>query len=369
MSGPEWNKVRDRSGEPSRAPGAMNLNRYELERPNQGPIQTFLKLPYCLTPEDLRAAGAEVAICGVPFEMAISRSGMAYGPMAIRSCDYLSSPPFERNHLGVRVDPLQVLTVVDYGDAAVTPFNIEATHASVRAFVGEIAEAGAIPIILGGDHSITWPNVAAMADRYGPGKVGVVHFDAHADTADVVFGSLASHASPIRRLIEDEHIPGRNFVQVGLRGYWPGGSDLAWMEKHGLRSHFMTEIVEDGIDVVVDRAVAEALDGPEFLYISLDIDVLDPAYAPGTGGIEPGGLTTRELLPAIRRLAHEVGIVGMDVVEVCPPFDTPNPITAMAANRVVLEALTGLAMRKLKLPGPHYLDPKSRGGQAASGRP
>jgi agmatinase len=208
-----------------------------------------------------------------------------------------------------------------------------------------------------------------MADIYGPGNVGVVHFDAHADTASVVFGSLASHASPIRRLIEDEHIPGRNFVQVGLRGYWPGATDLAWMEEHGLRSHFMAEIEADGIEAVVDRAVAEALDGPEHLYISVDIDVLDPAYAPGTGGIEPGGLTTRELLPAVRRLAHEVGVVGMDVVEVCPPFDSPNPITAMAANRIVLEALTGIAMRRMGIQGSRHLDPKALGIRAEeSGR-
>jgi agmatinase len=111
----------------------------------------------------------------------------------------------------------------------------------------------------------------------------------------------------------------------------------------------------------MERAIEEALDGPTHLFVSLDVDVLDPAFAPGTGGIEPGGLTTRELLPMIRRLGHEVGISGMDIVEVCPPFDTPNPITAIAAHRAVLEALTGLAMRKLGLPGPHYLSPEATG--------
>jgi agmatinase len=125
--------------------------------------------------------------------------------------------------------------------------------------------------------------------------------------------------------------------------------------------HFMAEIERYGFERVVERAVAEALDGPKHLFISLDIDVLDPAFAPGTGGIEPGGLTTRELLPAIRRLAHEVGIKGMDIVEVCPTFDTANPITAIAAHRAALEAMTGLAMRKLGLPGPHYLHPEAAG--------
>jgi agmatinase len=306
-------------------------------------------------------SGAEAAICGVPFEMAISRSGMSYGPQAIRTSDYLSSPPHERPHLSVGVDALQVLKVVDYGDAGVTPYDITQTHASVRAFIREIVEAGCVPIVLGGDHSITWPDVAAMADVYGPGNVGVVHFDAHADTADDVYGSLVSHASPIRRLIEDAHIPGRNFVQVGLRGYWPGPELLQWAREHGVRAHHMAEIERFGFERVMERAIEEALDGPTHLFVSLDVDVLDPAFAPGTGGIEPGGLTTRELLPMIRRLGHEVGISGMDIVEVCPPFDTPNPITAIAAHRAVLEALTGLAMRKLGLPGPHYLSPEATG--------
>lgn len=364
VTGPRWNAERDRSHDPQREPGALNLNRYENERPQQGLVHTFLRLPYCLTLDDLRASGAEVAICGVPFEMAISRGGMSWGPMAIRQSDYLPSPPLERPHLSVRVDPLQTLTVVDYGDAAVTPYDINATHGSIRAFVRGVVEAGVIPIILGGDHSITWPNVAALADVFGPGNVGVVHFDAHADSSNEVFGSLVSHASPIRRLIADGHIPGRNFVQVGLRGYFPGPEDLTWAKEQGLRMHFMAEIERYGFERVVERAVTEALDGPKHLFISLDIDVLDPAFAPGTGGIEPGGLTTRELLPAVRRLAHEVGIKGMDVVEVCPTFDTANPITAIAAHRAVLEALTGIAMRKLGLPGPHYLDPEAAGETA-----
>jgi agmatinase len=171
-----------------------------------------------------------------------------------------------------------------------------------------------------------------------------------------------THGTPIRRLIEDEHIPGKNFVQVGLRGYYPDNDLIDWMREHGLRSHFMAEIERHGLESVVEQAISEALDGPEHLYISFDVDVLDPAYAPGTGTPEPGGFTTREVFPVVRRLCHEAHVVGFEVVEVAPEID-PGYSTALNANRVVVEALTGLAMRKLGKPGPRYLDPGTSGGK------
>src|SRR5262249_47423903 len=156
----------------------------------------------------------------------------------------------------------------------------------------------------------------ALADKYGYGNVGIVHFDAHADTAPDMQGVLASHGTPMRRLIESQAVRGRNFVQIGLRGYWPGPDVRAWMEQQEMKSHFMAEIQAEGFDRVLDRAVDEALDGADHLFVSVDIDVADPSCAPGTGSPEPGGLTSRELLRAVRRLAAEVGIAGMDVVEV-----------------------------------------------------
>jgi agmatinase len=153
----------------------------------------------------------------------------------------------------------------------------------IRSLVREIAEVGAIPIVLGGDHSILWPDAAALADVYGAGKVGVIHFDAHPDCSNDLLGHPVSHATPIRRLIEDEHVPGRNFVQIGLRSaISPDDALFGWMREHGLRTHFMAEIDRRGFDTVLEQAIAEALDGPEYVYLSLDIDVLDPAFAPGT---------------------------------------------------------------------------------------
>jgi agmatinase len=352
-------------GLPERAPGPMHVNRPAGERGLAG-IQTFMKLPVCLTPEDLRAGEIDVAICGVPWDgTVIGRSGTHLGPMAIRSADYLGGYGSSLPHLDVRVDPLEHLRACDYGDAEVLVGNTLGTFDLVREFIAGVVAAGATPLILGGDHAITWPTATAVADAYGHGKVGIIHFDAHADTAPDSPGSLASHGTPMRKLIESGAVPGRNFVQVGLRGYWPDRPILDWMEEHELRVHFMAEIRRDGFDAVLERALDEALDSADHLYVSLDVDVCDPAYAPGTGTPEPGGLTSADVLRAVRRLAAEVGIVGMDVVEVSPPYDGAAGITALLAHRAVREAMTGMAMRKIGLTAPDYVDPRSAGTGAA----
>ena len=199
--------------------------------------------------------------------------------------------------------------------------------------------------MLGGDHSITWPSATAIAEIRRPGSIGIVHFDAHADTANDDWGVLAGHGTPMRRLVESGAVAGRNFVQVGLRGYWPPVESFEWMKAQGLRYHFMREIEERGAEAVIAQAIDEALDGPDYIYLSLDIDVIDPGMAPGTGTPEPGGMLTREVLRAIRQIVGAVELAGMDVVEVSPPYDHAET-TAMAANRAALEAISALAVRK-----------------------
>jgi agmatinase len=211
--------------------------------------------------------------------------------------------------------------------------------------VEAVARTGAIPIVLGGDHSITWPSATAVANVRRPTRIGMVHFDAHADTAPDSWGQLAGHGSPMRRLIESGAVLGRNFVQVGLRGYWPSPDVLEWMREQGLRYHFMTEIEERGAEAVIDDAIAEALDGADSIYLSIDIDVVDPGLAPGTGTPEPGGLLSRELLRGIRRIVAAVDLAGMDIVEVSPPYDWAES-TAMIANRAALEAISSLARKR-----------------------
>jgi len=304
---------------------------------------SFMKLPWVTDAAELRARNADVAIIGAPFDDAVShRSGARFGPRAIRQAQYTSG---SINSLQVDVEPFEVLDVVDAGDANIIPAWIERAHALIYRKVREVAETGAIPIVLGGDHSITWPSASAVAEIRRPGSIGIVHFDAHADTANSDWGVLAGHGTPMRRLVESGAVKGRNFVQVGLRGYWPPVETFEWMKEHELRYHFMREIEERGADAVVAQAIDEALDGPDSIYLSLDIDVIDPGLAPGTGTPEPGGMLTREVLRAIRQVVAAVDLAAMDVVEVSPPYDHAET-TAMAANRAALEAISALAVKK-----------------------
>ena len=284
-----------------------------------------------------------MAIVGAPYDEGTShRPGSRFGPNAIRAATYHAGSV---NSLQLDIQPFDWLACADAGDAPIVPGNPERAHEVIRRKVGVVMQAGAIPIVLGGDHSITWPAATAVAEGVAPQSLGIVHFDAHADTAATTWGSLRSHGTPMRRLIESGAVAGRNFVQVGLRGYWPPPETLDWMRENGLRWHFMTEMEERGTDAVVADAIAQALDGPERIYLSVDIDVLDPGMAPGTGTPEPGGMLTRELLRAIRQVVGAVDLAGMDVVEVAPAYDMAE-VTAAAANRCVLEAISALAARR-----------------------
>ncbi|HKG55977.1 MAG TPA: agmatinase [Candidatus Limnocylindrales bacterium] len=315
----------------------------DYELPVYVGASTFQKLPWITDPEELVARRVDVAVIGAPFDDSVShRPGARFGPRAIREANYGTG---SLNSLQLDVEPFEVLTVVDAGDANIVPAWIERAHAMIYRKVREVAATGAIPMILGGDHSITWPAATAVAEVRRPRSVGIVHFDAHADTANDDWGVLAGHGTPMRRLIESGAIAGRNFVQVGLRGYWPPVETFDWMKQNGLRWHFMREIEERGAEAVIADAIAEALDGPDLVYLSLDIDVIDPGMAPGTGTPEPGGMLTREVLRAIRQIVGTVDLAGMDVVEVSPPYDHAET-TAMAANRAVLEAISALAVRK-----------------------
>ena len=304
---------------------------------------TFMNLPWITDPAELTARGVDVAIIGAPFDDAVShRPGARFGPRAIREAQYTTG---SIHSLQLGIEPFEHLTVVDAGDANIVPSWIERAHALIYRKVAEVAGTGAIPIVLGGDHSITWPSATAVAELRHPRSIGIVHFDAHADTANDDWGVLAGHGTPMRRLIESGAVLGRNFVQVGLRGYWPPMETFEWMQAHGLRYHFMTEMEERGAEAVIDTAIAEALDGPDAIYLSVDIDVIDPGLAPGTGTPEPGGMLTRELLRAVRRIASAVDIAGVDIVEVSPPYDHAET-TAMAANRVALEVISALSVKR-----------------------
>ena len=231
--------------------------------------------------------------------------------------------------------------MIDYGDAPVIPADAAASHEAIELTVGEVVDAGAIPIVLGGDHSIAEPDIRACAARHGP--LGLIHFDTHTDTARELWGVERSHGTPMYNLVEQGHVAGDRYVQVGLRGYWPGDEEFAWQRERGITELRMREVFERGIADVLTEAIDAVGPGPVFA--SIDVDVLDPAFAPGTGTPEPGGMTSGDLLWACRELASRLELVGADVVEVLPSGSTPD-VTALVGSRIVFELLTGIALRR-----------------------
>lgn len=307
-----------------------------------GSVLTFAQRPLVTSVEQLVAWRPDVAVVGAPFDLGTTnRPGARFGPRALRTNAYNSGT----YHLGYGLEIFDYVEVVDTGDVFCPHGQVDASLANIRSAVSNIARHGIIPFTIGGDHTVTWPAATAVAEVHGFGNVGMVHFDAHADTANQIDGNLASHGTPMRRLIESGAIPGRNFVQVGLRSYWPGQDVWEWMAAEGMRWHLMDEIWERGFKAVLADAVDEALDGPDKLYISIDIDSIDPAYAPGTGTPEPGGIVALDLMHAVRQLAERFDIVGMDIVEVSPVYDHADN-TVNVANRLFMECLAGLAAKR-----------------------
>ncbi|MGP4018249.1 agmatinase [Saccharopolyspora sp. 5N708] len=314
-----------------------------------GPDVTYLGVDRADLDDEATIAGADVVIIGAPFDGGTShRSGCRMGPQAIRTTDYLPHDG-SRPHLALRVDPLRELRIVDAGDVEMPAGNTEVSLRRLESAVTEVAAAGAIPVILGGDHTIAFADITGVARHHGWGRVSVIHFDAHADTGDIIHGELYGHGTPMRRLLESGACRGDRFLQIGLRGYWPEPETLRWMAQQGMRSFEMTEVVARGLDEVLTEASRIALDDCDGVFLSVDVDVVDPGMAPGTGTPEPGGFSSRQLLDAVRRLCLELPVVGLDVVEVAPPYDHAD-ITAALGNRVVLEALSAITARRKGMP-------------------
>ncbi len=310
-----------------------------------GPDFTFLGIERCDLDIPSSYADADVVIVGAPIDSGTShRSGAKFGPQAIRGGDYLPHDA-ERPHLALRVDSLKEMKVVDAGDLLMPGSDLVASLEVLAQATEKISRAGAIPVILGGDHSIASADVAGITRHRGMGKISMIHFDAHADTGEDQWGSLVGHGTPMRRLIDTGTVRGDRFLQLGLRGYWPDAKTLDWMRDQGMRSYEMTEIHHRGLNTVLDESFAILTNECNGVFLSVDIDVVDPGMAPGTGTPEPGGMTSRELLESVRRICLELPIVGIDVVEVAPAFDSAD-ITAILANRVVLEALSAIAKRR-----------------------
>lgn len=332
-----WKTKRPQSMNPKREAGPINLNRY-MSSWEPG-IKTFADAPVALTPEDLIAGKVDVAIVGAPLDMGSGYRGAKGGPAAMRMTYGAGGID-----MYTMVDPSEELNIVDYGDIAVDNMSTERTMGHVREMVAEIARTGAIPFIVGGDHSLEYSDVAALADVHGKGSFGVVHFDSHYDAGKGGVHFI-THGQPVYRAVKEGHVLGKNYIQVGLRGPWPGPEGFEWMRDNGVRYHAMPEVEKSGWPAVMERALKEARDSGKKLYISFDVDVLDPAFVTGTGTPVPGGLTMREALPIVRRLCAENDIIGFEIVEVAPQLDVSYR-TPLNANFIMHACLTGIAMHK-----------------------
>uniref|UniRef100_A0A7C4QSE2 Agmatinase n=1 Tax=Schlesneria paludicola TaxID=360056 RepID=A0A7C4QSE2_9PLAN len=283
-------------------------------------------------------AGAEAVILGIPYDSSTSyRSGCRFGPRAIREQSLLL---WGYNN-AQRVAPFRELKLVDAGDVEVVPVDILATHLAIETAAERVLSAGASLFCLGGDHSISLPLLRQHARRYGP--PAVIHFDAHPDTWDCEYhGHKYSHGTPFVRALEEGVIDAAAYVQIGIRGPTGGPEDYAQAERLGAR--MIT------IDELRSRTFAEILAevhlrvGCRPLYLTLDIDCVDPAFAPGTGTPEVGGLTSYEILQLVRGL-RGLHLIGGDLVEVCPPYD-PAGITSILAANLVFEMLSLLALSR-----------------------
>lgn len=290
-----------------------------------------------LLPAAASPANLDVAIIGIPYDGGTSyRTGARFGPRAIRE----QSSLIRTWHPVLKVHPFERLRIADCGDVDVVPISIERTFEAITKRIDAIIAAGATPLSMGGDHSVTLPILRSIARRHGP--VGIVHFDAHPDTWDEYFGSKYFHGTPFRRAVEEGLIDPRRMIQVGIRGPLYGPEDFAFHDEHGIEVLRIEPIKEQGTAWTASRL--ERLRGAP-VYVSFDIDSVDPAFAPATGTPEVGGLTSYEALALVRAL-QGLTIVGADVVEVSPPYDGPGQITSLLAANLLFEFVSLFALSR-----------------------
>lgn len=299
--------------------------------PRYSGIATFARLPRI---EDVPRA--DIAVVGIPFDSGVSyRPGTRFGPSHVRESSRLLRP----YNPAQDVSPFQLAQVVDAGDIPVNPFDLTEAVTEVERAALALGERVQRIVTIGGDHTVALPLLRAVAAKHGP--VAVLHFDAHLDTWDTYFGAPITHGTPFRRASEEGLIDLTASCHVGTRGPLYSKQDLEDDERLGFSIVSSEYIEEHGVEAAIDRILTRIGDKP--LYVSIDIDVLDPAHAPGTGTPEAGGLTSRELLRILRAL-RERDIVGADVVEVSPAYDHAQ-MTGIAASHVVYELVTLLAAR------------------------
>ena len=296
---------------------------------------TMMRLPSQATAE-----GLDACFVGVPFDLGTSnRSGARFGPRGIRNESAMIRP----YNMWTRISPFDSLQIADIGDVAINTFNLQKSVDIIEQAYDQIAAHGAAPFTLGGDHTIVLPILRALAKKHGP--VGVVHIDAHADVNDLMFGEKIAHGTPFRRLVEEKLVEPSRVVQIGLRTTGYAADDFDWPRQQGFRVVQAEECWHKSLTPLMEE-VREQLGDEGPVYISFDIDGLDPAYAPGTGTLEPGGLTSAQAFEIVRG-CRGLNIIGGDLVEVSPAYDHGGITATLAANLLyeMLCALPGAVQR------------------------
>lgn len=306
-----------------------------FESPRFCGVRTFMRLPHI---SDIVGKEVDFAIVGAPFDTGASfRVGTRFAPEHIRGASVLLRPYNPIQDINI----FDYLSGVDYGDAPVVPGYIEDSYQKIAKTIYGIAKEGTVPIVLGGDHSISLANLRGVSSQHG--ELCLIHFDSHADTWDSYFEKPYTHGTPFRRATEEKIIDPHHSIQIGMRGplYEPG--DWQDSERMGftvLPTHVAKEMSADEIAATIKKTV-----GDRKVFLTFDIDFVDPAYAPGTGTPEAGGFSSYETLKILRKLT-DLNIVGYDLVEVLPAYDQPAEITSFLAAAIIYEFITAIAMRK-----------------------
>jgi len=298
----------------------------QLQSPTFSQICSFARLPYSKNLE-----GVDIAFLGLPFDGATTfRPGARFGPRAVREASCQTIKPF---NYALNVSPLKDFTTIDYGDVDVVPGYIEDTFKKIEKEVSEIVESSTFPLCCGGDHSVTLPILRAVSKKHG--KLSLIQFDSHTDCGDVYFGKKYNHGTHVRRAYEEGLIDPKSSIYVGIRGGLYDERDIKNVEDLGFTVLTIDDVYDMGIERVIEK-INNTVKGKT--YVTLDIDVCDPAFAPGTGTPEVGGLQSREIIRLVRGLVG-INILGFDLVEVSPPYDVSS-ITSMLASWIFFEFLS-----------------------------
>lgn len=321
-----------------RVDGPFSLKRYMFQKAG---VPTFADAPVAIRKEDLVAGKVEVAFVGVPLDFSSGWRDSKHAPMALRGMDGLVGADADGG-----IDPGVVLSIADYGDLAVDYMAPDRGMDHVRKMIAEMASVGTVPFIVGGDHTIMFPDVAAMVDVYGTGKVALVQFDAHAD-AELDGDHRLSDNQTLTRLLAQKLLLGSDITLVGLNGRDAGPSVRQRLAAQGAKIVPTATIQEKGWRAVADDLVAGLSKGPENVFVSFDMSVLDPGDAPASGRPVPGGLAMREAIPMVRQLCAQTKVVGFDLLDTAPILD-PTYVSRMSANYILHACLSGIALRKTK---------------------